>query len=267
MLQVRFIVAGMCLLAPFAVAQNFGPPRLIQSVRLVFEKGAPAVEILSSAAVIPEIMTLDSPPRLVIDLPNTLLGAVKKKIEVGKQNVTDIRINQYSRNPPITRIVLDLVAPYAHSWDGTGNRLMVRLKPAADRNVVNRQDLDQAPISPGFALTPEALIVPIANGGASAAIDPSRLAAGSSITAGSETAILRLSRGGEMRVCPGTTLTVSSSSSKRDFMFGLGTGAIETHFVLKGSSDAVLTPDFRILFAGPGEFHFAWQYLRALVAG
>jgi len=251
------VIAFTVLVALPVAAQNFGPPRVVQSVRVVHENGAPAIEILSSATVIPEIMDLDSPPRLVIDLPNTRLGLVKKRIDIRKENITSIRVNQYSSNPPVTRIVLDLLAPYGHSWDGTGNRLMVRLKAAEDASSGKKPDTEQPQRVAGFTLTPEAVIVPVVGGASTTAIDASRLGAGSSITAGSETAILHLSRGGEVRVCPGTTLSVSTSPSKRDLMFGLGTGAMEMHYGLQSSTDAVLTPDFRIMLAGPGEFHFA----------
>src|SRR3954463_13865903 len=84
-----------------------------------------------------------------------------------------------------------------------------------------------------------------------------RVASGSSVSAGRTAASLRLDRGGEGRVCPGTSVNVTAAARSKGLMLSLSDGTIETHYSVGSSADTVQTPDFRILFPGPGDFNFA----------
>jgi hypothetical protein len=269
---IQFVVVA--LLAGFLVAraasQNSGSPKttppkpesaVVTSVRVVRERGVPALEVVSTRPIVPTIRVLDSPPRLVMDLANARLGLKRKRIPVLQENILTIRTEQYQIEPPVTRIVLDLLVPYGYTWDAAGNRLMVRLKPPADSNTDANAPGKKSPFQPPqvLSLTPvaAAAVVPVTGGVGEVVVADKQFAAGSSLTAGSDTTVLQLSRGGEVRVCPGTTVSVTPSKSAQDLMLGMSTGALETHYTLAASADTVLTPDFRILLPGPGEFHFA----------
>jgi hypothetical protein len=80
---------------------------------------------------------------------------------------------------------------------------------------------------------------------------------GSQVAAGARPATLRLSRGGTIRICPNTIVTVSSSMSGRSLLYSVSKGEIEFHFDLSSEGDAVQTPDYRVQFIGPGHFDLA----------
>ena len=222
----------------------------ISSVRMLSETNGPAVEIVSTRPVVPAISKLENPPRLVIDLPNARLALARKRIDVRTPEIDGIRLSQFQENPPVTRIVVDLVKPIAYTSEAAGNLLLVRL------------DKTERAAKPTAVATTTAGVRPVAAPANSAAsggtvLDGSRLAAGSSVTAGSDAAVVRLGRGGEVRVCPGTTVSVTPSRNNRSLMLAMSTGALEAHYKLEASADSIVTPDFRILLAGPGEFHYA----------
>ena len=76
---------------------------------------------------------------------------------------------------------------------------------------------------------------------------------GVAITAGEHSATLRLARGGQVRVCPGTNLTVNTSPQGQELMFAMSAGSLEADYSIPFLADVVLTPDYRILISGPAD--------------
>jgi hypothetical protein len=225
----------------------------IKSFRIVQEKDGPAVEILSTRPLVPAIQAIRDPDRLVIDLPNARLETQEKRINVQADQIRAIRADQFQQNPPVARVVVDLLAPRAYTWDAAGNRLVVHLGKNPGQA---RSSLFEPPTVPSLTPGPQPVVVAVRAAGP-LALSGNDGSAGSAITAGPDTAVVRLSSGGEVHVCPGTTVSITPSQSRHNLMFSMNTGALEAHLALDASSDSVMTPDFRILLVGPGEFHYA----------
>jgi len=255
----RLLVIGVLPLSTLGWAQQAAPAgkstfAAVSNIRLEHDKAHSTLEITASRPVTPEIQEIDSPPRIVIDLPNSRVAVRSKRIKVQADKISAIRVDQFQDRPPVTRVVVDLLSPHKFHWSASGNVLLVTLEPSA----VEAAQPEPTPSVAGLRDGPEPVAIPVSSGYSGAVmLAGSSLAAGSSVTAGGETARLQLARGGEVRVCPGTTVSVTPSPNGRDLMLSLNTGAIETQYRLEASADSILTPDFRIQFPGPGEFRFA----------
>jgi AMIN domain len=249
--QAACVVLSLLLTAPFAWgAAAPGKVAEIQRVTVSAGQSGLVLEIAATEPLVPKLQTVEQPLRLVIDLPGARLTGPQRKISYHSAEISGIRLNQYQSAPPVARIVVDLAQPIHYSWNATGNRLNVRM---------SKEESAAKPASvPGFTTGVQPAIVPVTVGNTGTLVEAgSRVASGSSISAGEQTAVLRLARGGQVKVCPGTTVSITASTNGQDLMLGMSQGSIETHYVLSGSVDSVVTPDFRIVLPGPGAFNVA----------
>lgn len=228
-----------------------GPRAEVRSVTVGSDDSGPVLEISATRPITPQIQTVENPLRLVIDLPNSSLVTAKRRIPFRNPQIKGIRLNQYQTSPAVSRVVVDLASPVRYTWDALGTSLRIRIR--ADDTATAKP-----PSVPALTKGIQPAAVPVAVGSSGTLVETgSRVASGSSVTAGEETAIMRLSRGGQVRVCPGTTVSFTTSSNGNDLLLGMSRGSIETDYVSQESVDSVLTPDFRIVLPGPGQFNMA----------
>lgn len=258
--RVAFCLLALCWTCvqaqPSAKPQDSKRSVVVRNVAVQHVPEGTTIEITSNGPLVPTVTKLNGPPRLVIDLPDAI-NNVRHQLGADASEIRGVRINQFQQNPPITRVVVDLVQPCNYAWEMVHDKLMVHLRPLEEAGQNSEQPTSATPVFTqgvqGVGSTSNVA------GSAVVMLAGNRIAPGSSITAGDETAILNLTRGGQVRVCPGTTISVTTSQTGRDLMLGMSTGAIETHYPLASTSDSILTPDFRILLTGPGEFDFAFS--------
>jgi type IV pilus assembly protein PilQ len=80
----------------------------LQRVNVVRGTDEIRVEISARGAVTPKLSAEDSPARLVLDLPGTVMATGQRHITVGSAGVKGVRIGMNGQTPPTTRVVVDL---------------------------------------------------------------------------------------------------------------------------------------------------------------
>jgi type IV pilus assembly protein PilQ len=80
----------------------------LQRVNVVRGTDEIRVEISARGAVTPKLSTADSPARLVLELPGTVMATGQSHITVGTAGVKGVRIGMDGQTPPTTHVVVDL---------------------------------------------------------------------------------------------------------------------------------------------------------------
>jgi type IV pilus assembly protein PilQ len=86
----------------------------LQRLEVTHSQDGLRVEFKAKGALAPKVMTLDSPARIVVDFPNTVMATAQSRISVGSDGVIDVRVGMDGQVPPSTRVVVDLAASRQH---------------------------------------------------------------------------------------------------------------------------------------------------------
>jgi type IV pilus assembly protein PilQ len=116
---------SLLILGVAAVAQT---PSQLERVNVVRSTDDIRVEMSSNGTLSPKLSTLDSPARVVVDLPETVMATGQTRIAVGAGGVKGVRIGMDGQTHPTTRIVVDLDKACAYELTpGTAGKLVLTL--------------------------------------------------------------------------------------------------------------------------------------------
>src|ERR1700733_6355690 len=107
--------------SPAVAPEDAAAVPAVQHVKLLLDNGNPAIEIETTAPVIPEINKSNEGMRLVIDLPNTNMSVADKVVPIKNKDLSEMRLNLVSATPPRVHVEVDFRMPLAYTWNATGN--------------------------------------------------------------------------------------------------------------------------------------------------
>ena len=132
--QLAMFVSLLLVLVVAAAAQTTSQ---LDRVNVVRDADTIRVEMSSQGTLTPKVSTMDSPARVVVDLPETIMATRQKAISVGAQGVKGVRIGMDGQSHPTTRIVVDLEKACAYELTpGPAGKLVLSLHPSADAKAI-----------------------------------------------------------------------------------------------------------------------------------
>jgi hypothetical protein len=100
----------------------------LQRVNVVQGTDSVRIEISSTQPVTPRLSKLNSPDRVLVELPETVIASSQSKIPVGSAGVKGVRIGMDGKTPPTTSVVIDLEKPLAYELTpGSAGKVILTL--------------------------------------------------------------------------------------------------------------------------------------------
>ncbi|HTT23775.1 MAG TPA: type IV pilus secretin PilQ [Candidatus Sulfotelmatobacter sp.] len=114
------------------VAAAAQAPSQLDRVNVIRDAENVRIEMTASGAVTPKLSKLDSPERVVVDLPETMMATGQSHISVDAAGVKGVRIGMNGQAHPTTRVVVDLEKACAYELTpGPAGKLVLTLHGSA----------------------------------------------------------------------------------------------------------------------------------------
>jgi len=120
-----------------AVAASAAPthatPARVHKLSVRKDSESTTILIHASGTFNYETLVLSNPTRLVVDLPQSILVARRQRIAIDQEAVVGVRTGQFKADPPVTRVVIDLLkmVPYEIERVPEGLKITLGHQPTA----------------------------------------------------------------------------------------------------------------------------------------
>ncbi len=111
-LMVTLMAFALIASAADMTGKGAAPTAQLERVEVAHGQDGLRVEFKAKGTLSPRVTTLDSPARIVVDLPNTAMSTEQSRVAVGQDGVGDVRIGMDGQGN--TRVVVDLTARCQH---------------------------------------------------------------------------------------------------------------------------------------------------------